>query len=137
MEPKADIALIGLAVMDQNLILNMNDHGFTVVENFAVPIWKSALLRFCLKTTRGAAARLAHFIPPRRNFERLLQIAQHRCDHMFGDGARGVTRKNVCATGPRHVGEPRLVRQGRHDGTREAARLDIVEDRVFAVPQRS
>jgi 6-phosphogluconate dehydrogenase len=31
MEPKADIALIGLAVMGQNIILNMNDHGFTVV----------------------------------------------------------------------------------------------------------
>jgi len=30
MEPKADFALIGLAVMGQNLILNMNDHGFTV-----------------------------------------------------------------------------------------------------------
>src|SRR5437870_8521208 len=31
MEPNADIALIGLAVMGQNLILNMNDNGFTVV----------------------------------------------------------------------------------------------------------
>ena len=31
MEPNADIALIGLAVMGQNLILNMNDHGNTVV----------------------------------------------------------------------------------------------------------
>jgi 6-phosphogluconate dehydrogenase len=31
MEPKADIAVIGLAVMGQNLILNVNDHGFTVV----------------------------------------------------------------------------------------------------------
>src|SRR5215831_1666965 len=31
MEPKADIALIGLAVMGQNLVLNMNDRGFTVV----------------------------------------------------------------------------------------------------------
>merc|ERR1719431_106395 len=30
-EPVGDIALIGLAVMGQNLILNMNDHGFTVV----------------------------------------------------------------------------------------------------------
>ncbi|HVQ44338.1 MAG TPA: decarboxylating NADP(+)-dependent phosphogluconate dehydrogenase [Candidatus Saccharimonadia bacterium] len=30
-EPKADIAVMGLAVMGQNLILNMNDHGFTVV----------------------------------------------------------------------------------------------------------
>src|SRR5512132_3366737 len=31
MEPHGDIALIGLAVMGQNLILNMNDHGYTVV----------------------------------------------------------------------------------------------------------
>src|ERR1041384_4742321 len=31
MEPTADIALIGLAVMGQNLIMNMNDHGYTVV----------------------------------------------------------------------------------------------------------
>ncbi|KAH3818006.1 6-phosphogluconate dehydrogenase, decarboxylating-like isoform X1 [Dreissena polymorpha] len=30
-EQKGDLALIGLAVMGQNLILNMNDHGFTVV----------------------------------------------------------------------------------------------------------
>ncbi|KAJ3098723.1 6-phosphogluconate dehydrogenase, decarboxylating, partial [Phlyctochytrium planicorne] len=28
--PSADIGLIGLAVMGQNLILNMNDHGYTV-----------------------------------------------------------------------------------------------------------
>ena len=30
MTARADIGLIGLAVMGQNLILNMNDHGFTV-----------------------------------------------------------------------------------------------------------
>ncbi|MCB0131735.1 MAG: hypothetical protein KDD78_12835, partial [Caldilineaceae bacterium] len=30
MEAKADIGLIGLAVMGQNLVLNMDDHGFTV-----------------------------------------------------------------------------------------------------------
>ena len=30
-QQKGDIALIGLAVMGQNLILNMNDHGYTVV----------------------------------------------------------------------------------------------------------
>ena len=29
-EPRADIAMIGLAVMGRNLALNMNDHGFTV-----------------------------------------------------------------------------------------------------------
>ncbi len=31
MQTQGDIALIGLAVMGQNLILNMDDHGFTVV----------------------------------------------------------------------------------------------------------
>ncbi|WP_116964716.1 decarboxylating NADP(+)-dependent phosphogluconate dehydrogenase [Fastidiosibacter lacustris] len=31
MQQKGDIAVVGLAVMGQNLILNMNDHGFTVV----------------------------------------------------------------------------------------------------------
>jgi 6-phosphogluconate dehydrogenase len=31
MDATADIGLIGLAVMGQNLVLNMNDHGFTVV----------------------------------------------------------------------------------------------------------
>ena len=31
MQPQGDIAVIGLAVMGQNLVLNMNDHGFTVV----------------------------------------------------------------------------------------------------------
>jgi 6-phosphogluconate dehydrogenase len=30
MEPRADIGLIGLAVMGQNLVLNMDDHGYTV-----------------------------------------------------------------------------------------------------------
>ena len=30
-EPQGDIAVIGLAVMGQNLILNMNDNGYTVV----------------------------------------------------------------------------------------------------------
>ena len=30
MEMKADIGLIGLAVMGQNLVLNMNDHGYSV-----------------------------------------------------------------------------------------------------------
>src|SRR5687768_14674773 len=28
--PRADIGLIGLAVMGQNIVLNMNDHGYTV-----------------------------------------------------------------------------------------------------------
>ena len=31
MDPSGDFGLIGLAVMGQNLILNIADHGFTVV----------------------------------------------------------------------------------------------------------
>src|SRR5579884_2207890 len=31
MQTQGDIAVVGLAVMGQNLILNMNDHGFRVV----------------------------------------------------------------------------------------------------------
>jgi 6-phosphogluconate dehydrogenase len=31
MEPRGDIAMVGLAVMGQNLIFNMDDHGITVV----------------------------------------------------------------------------------------------------------
>ena len=38
MEPQGDIALIGLAVMGRNLVLNLNDHGYTVVAyNRTVP----------------------------------------------------------------------------------------------------
>jgi 6-phosphogluconate dehydrogenase len=45
MEQKGDIAIVGLAVMGQNLILNMDDHGYTVVaynrdDEFAVNIDK-------------------------------------------------------------------------------------------------
>ena len=39
-EGDADIALIGLAVMGQNLILNMNDHGFKVMKVFKVAIFQ-------------------------------------------------------------------------------------------------
>ena len=39
MTPQADIAVIGLAVMGQNLILNMNDHGFTVA------VWNRTVAR--------------------------------------------------------------------------------------------
>ena len=40
MPQTADIALIGLAVMGQNIVLNMNDHGFAVaVYNRTVARW--------------------------------------------------------------------------------------------------
>ncbi|HWY77221.1 MAG TPA: decarboxylating NADP(+)-dependent phosphogluconate dehydrogenase [Verrucomicrobiae bacterium] len=60
MEPKADIALIGLAVMGQNLILNMNDHGFTVV---AFNRTVSKVDDFLNKEAKGTNVIGAHSIP--------------------------------------------------------------------------
>src|SRR6201984_979684 len=59
MEPKADIAVIGLAVMGQNLILNMNDHGFTVV---AFNRTASKVDDFLGKEARGTKVLGAHSI---------------------------------------------------------------------------
>ncbi len=59
MEPKADIALIGLAVMGQNLILNMNDHGFTVV---AFNRTVSKVDEFLAKEAKGTNVIGAHSI---------------------------------------------------------------------------
>ena len=59
MEPKADIALIGLAVMGQNLILNMNDNGFTVV---AYNRTVSKVDEFLAKEAKGTNVIGAHSI---------------------------------------------------------------------------
>ena len=59
-EPNADIALIGLAVMGQNLILNMNDHGFTVV---AYNRTVSKVDEFLGKEAKGTKVIGAHSIP--------------------------------------------------------------------------
>lgn len=54
---KADIGLIGLAVMGQNLVLNMNDHGFRVaVFNRTV----SRVDEFLAQGTMGTPIRGAH-----------------------------------------------------------------------------
>ena len=60
MEPKADIALIGLAVMGQNLILNMNDHGFIVV---AYNRTVSKVDQFLANEAKGTKVLGAHSIP--------------------------------------------------------------------------
>ena len=60
MEPTADIALIGLAVMGQNLILNMNDHGFTVV---AFNRTVSKVDEFLNHEAKGTKVIGAHSIP--------------------------------------------------------------------------
>lgn len=59
MEPKADIAVIGLAVMGQNLILNMNDHGFTVV---AFNRTVSKVDEFLSKEAKGTQVLGAHSV---------------------------------------------------------------------------
>lgn len=59
MEPTADIAVIGLAVMGQNLILNMNDHGFTVV---AYNRTTSKVDDFLANEARGTNVQGAHSI---------------------------------------------------------------------------
>jgi len=57
---KADIGLIGLAVMGQNLVLNMNDHGFTVaVFNRTV----SKVDEFLGQGAKGTRIRGAHSLP--------------------------------------------------------------------------
>jgi 6-phosphogluconate dehydrogenase len=60
MEPTADIALIGLAVMGQNLILNMNDHGYVVV---AYNRTVSKVDEFLNKEAKGTKVIGAHSIP--------------------------------------------------------------------------
>jgi 6-phosphogluconate dehydrogenase len=60
MEPKADIALIGLAVMGQNLILNMNDHGFAVV---AYNRTVEKVDHFLANEAKGTKVLGAHSIP--------------------------------------------------------------------------
>ncbi|WP_020469355.1 decarboxylating NADP(+)-dependent phosphogluconate dehydrogenase [Zavarzinella formosa] len=59
MQPQGDIALIGLAVMGQNLILNMNDHGFTVV---AFNRTVSKVDEFLAKEAKGTKVVGAHSI---------------------------------------------------------------------------
>ena len=57
---KADIGLIGLAVMGQNLVLNMNDHGFTVaVFNRTV----SKVDEFLGQGAKGTRIQGAHSLP--------------------------------------------------------------------------
>src|SRR5579862_3617703 len=60
MEPTADIALIGLAVMGQNIILNMNDHGFVVV---AYNRTVAKVDEFLNKEAKGTKVIGAHSIP--------------------------------------------------------------------------
>jgi len=58
-EAQGDLALIGLAVMGQNLILNMNDHGYTIV---AFNRTVSKVDDFLAKEAKGTKVQGAHSI---------------------------------------------------------------------------
>lgn len=58
-EPVADIGLIGLAVMGQNLVLNMDDHGFTVC---AYNRTTSKVDRFLANEAKGTKVVGAHSV---------------------------------------------------------------------------
>ena len=71
MEPRADIGLIGLAVMGQNLVLNMDDHGFTVAVYNRTVSRVDAFLAGEARGTRVIGARsipelVSHLKRPRR-----------------------------------------------------------------------
>jgi 6-phosphogluconate dehydrogenase len=57
---KADIGLIGLAVMGQNLVLNMNDHGFTVA---VFNRTRSRVDEFLSQGAKGTRIQGAHSLP--------------------------------------------------------------------------
>ena len=57
--PQGDIGLIGLAVMGQNLVLNMNDHGYTVVVYNRTT---SKVDEFLANEARGTKVQGAHSI---------------------------------------------------------------------------
>jgi 6-phosphogluconate dehydrogenase len=70
-EKRADIGLIGLAVMGQNLVLNMNDHGYTVAVFNRTVSKVDEFLKGAARGTRVVGARsleeLAALLkPPRR-----------------------------------------------------------------------
>ncbi|NUM78449.1 decarboxylating NADP(+)-dependent phosphogluconate dehydrogenase [candidate division KSB1 bacterium] len=71
MSAKADIGLIGLAVMGQNLVLNMNDHGYTVAVYNRTTSKVDDFLQSSAKDTKVIGAHtieelLGHLKKPRR-----------------------------------------------------------------------
>ena len=54
----ADVALIGLAVMGQNLVLNMNDHGYTVAVYNRTTDIHPAIVLACIPAASAVAGRI-------------------------------------------------------------------------------
>src|SRR5256885_5064920 len=95
MEAKADIGLIGLAVMGQNLILNMNDHGFTVV---AFNRTVSKVDDFLNKEAKGTKVIGAHSI------EELVALGANHCVKIVQSAmnvANWLNLKTMLETDPR------------------------------------
>ena len=96
MEAQADIGLIGLAVMGQNLVLNMNDHGFTVaVFNRTV----ARVDEFLAGAAKGTKVIGAHSLP-----ELAALLKRPRARHAHGQGRRGGGRVDRGAAAPPGTG---------------------------------
>ena len=94
MEQTADIALIGLAVMGQNLILNMNDHGYTVV---AFNRTVSKVDEFLNDAAKGQQSVVgAHSIE--EMVKLLKRPAQDHADGQGGQGGGRFHRDSFCRT---------------------------------------
>ena len=131
-EPQADIALIGLAVMGQNLILNMNDHGFKVV---AYNRTVSKVDEFLAKEAKGTEIVGAHSIAemcaklkkPRRVMmlvKETLTWRRMRFRHQVGNvrvdeaaGALLAVRANFTVHQSDNDGVPSLYMVGYYDAT--------------------
>ena len=77
MQPQGDIAVIGLAVMGQNLVLNMDDHGYTVVAYNRSPERLDEFLAKGAKGTRVLGARsLAEVVAQLKRPRRVMMMVK-------------------------------------------------------------
>lgn len=77
MESQADIGLIGLAVMGQNLVLNMNDHGFVVaVYNRTVSKVDDFLAHEAKGTRIVGAHSIAEFVATLKKPRRVMMLVK-------------------------------------------------------------
>ena len=65
---RADIAVIGLAVMGQNLILNMNDHGYVVCAYNRTP---DKVTNFLENEAKNTNVMIRHVKTPNLNISKL------------------------------------------------------------------
>jgi NAD binding domain of 6-phosphogluconate dehydrogenase len=92
--PSGDFGLIGLAVMGQNLILNIADHGFTVV---AYNRTVSKVHRFLENEAKGA---YTNNLPVHPTL--IVCLRQINCRGRFGQGPVRQAQETSPRDAPRH-----------------------------------